>query len=101
MMQMLISHHSDWLESVSPTDQHRLNALEFCNLSGCDQLVHGPTHIAGNKLDLVMTDAPGIVDVFIGTPLRTSEQSFVSCVLWVEQSECNLYQSTMSEVLSS
>ena len=45
----------------------------------------GPTHIAGNRLDLVMTDIPDIVNVAVGTPLGTSDQ-FVSCVLRVEQS---------------
>ena len=33
-----------------------------------------------------MTDVPDIVDVFVGTPLGTSEHCFVSCVLRVEQS---------------
>ena len=27
-------------------------------MSGCEQLVRGPTHIAGNGLDLVVTDVP-------------------------------------------
>ena len=26
-----IPHHSEWLESVSPTDQHGRDALDFCN----------------------------------------------------------------------
>ena len=52
------AHHSEWLESVSPTDQHGCDALNFCNLSGCGQSVRCPTHIASNRLDLVMTDAP-------------------------------------------
>ena len=55
-----------WLESVSPTDRHGRDALDF---SSCEQLVCCPTHIAGNRLDLVMTDVPDIVDVFVGTPL--------------------------------
>ena len=46
----------------------------------------GPTHIAGNRLDLLMTDVPDIVDVVVGTTLGTSGHSFVSCVLRVEQS---------------
>ena len=46
---------------------HGRDALDFCNLSGCKQLVRCPTHIAGKRLDLVMTDAPDIVDVFVGT----------------------------------
>ena len=44
------------------------------------------THIARNRLDLVMTDAPDIVVVFVGTPLGTFDHCFVSCVLRVEQS---------------
>ena len=60
--------------------------LIFFNLSGCEQVVSCPTHIAGNRLDVKMTGVPDIVDVFVGTPLGTSYHCFVSCVLWVEQS---------------
>ena len=28
------AHHSEWLESVSPTDRYGRDALDFCNLSG-------------------------------------------------------------------
>ena len=80
------AHHSEWLESVSPTDRHGRDALDFCNLSGCEQLVHCPTHITSNSLDLKITDVSDIVDVFVGTPLGTSDHCFVSCVLRVEQS---------------
>ena len=80
------AHHSEWLESVSPTDRHGRDALNFCNLSPCEQLVSGPTHIAGNRLDLVMTDVPDMVDVVVGTPLGTSDHCFVSCVLRLQQS---------------
>ena len=55
------AHHSEWLESVSPTDRHRRDALDFCNLSGCEQLVHCPTPIAGNRLNLVMIAVTDIV----------------------------------------
>ena len=72
------------------------DAFEFSNLSGCEQLVRCPTHIGGNRLDLVMTDVPGIVDVFVGTPLVTFDHCFVSCVFGLS----NLYRSTISEVLS-
>ena len=80
------AHHSEWLESVSPTHRHGRDGLDFCNLSGCEQLVCSPTHIAGNRLDLVMTVVPDIVDVVVGTPLGTSDHCFLSCVLRVEQS---------------
>ena len=52
-----------------PTDRHGLDALDFCKLSGWEQLVPCLTHIAGNRPDLVMTDAPDYVGVFVGTPL--------------------------------
>ena len=80
------AHRSECLESVSPTGRHGRDDLDFCNLSGCEQLVHGPTHIAGIRLDLVMTDVPDVVDVVVGTPLGTSDHCFVSCVLRVEKS---------------
>ena len=54
-------------------------------MSFCEQLVRCHTHIAGKRLDLVMTVIPDIVDVVIGTPLGTSDHRFVSCVLHVEQ----------------
>ena len=73
-------------ESVSPTDRHGRDALDFFNLSGCVQLVRCPTQIVRNRLDLVTTDVPDIVDVFVGTPLGTSDHCFVSYVLRVEQS---------------
>ena len=78
------AHHSEWLEAISPTDREGRDALGFCNLSGCEQLVGCPTQIAGNRLDLMMTNAPDIVDVFVGTPQRTFNHCCVSCVLWVE-----------------
>ena len=80
------AHHSEWLESVSPTDRHGRDVLDFCNLSGCEQLERGATYIAGDRLDLVMTDVPHIVDVVVGTPLGTSDHCLVSYVLRVEQS---------------
>ena len=78
------AHHSEWLDR--PTDRHERDALDFFNLSGCEQLVRCPTHSAGNRLDLVMSDAPDLVDVFIGIPLRTPDHCFISCVLQVEHS---------------
>ena len=85
-----------WLESVSPTDRHGdfffqsfnlfFSMLIFFNLFGSEQLVRCHTHIAGNRLDLVITDAPDILDVFVGTILGTFDHCFVSCVFQVEQS---------------
>ena len=90
------SNHSEWLESVSPTDRHERDALDFCNLSGCELLVLCPTHIAGHRFYLVMTDVPDIVYVVDGTPLVTLNHCFFSCMLRVERSvpEYN-YRSTV------
>ena len=30
------AHHSGWLESVSPTDRHGCDAIDFSNRSGCE-----------------------------------------------------------------
>ena len=46
-------------------------------------MVRGATHIAGNRLDLVMTDAPDVVNVSLGSPLGTSDHCFVNCELLV------------------
>ena len=59
------AHRCEWLESVSPTDRQGRDALYFCNLSGCKQLVRCPTYIAGNRLNLVMSDDPDIADVVL------------------------------------
>ena len=48
--------------------------------------MRGPTDIADNRFDLVMTDIHGMVEVFVGTILGSSDHCFVSCVLRVEQS---------------
>ena len=30
------AHYFEWFQSVSPTDRHGRDALDFCNLSGCE-----------------------------------------------------------------
>ena len=38
------AHHSEWLKSVSSTDRHGRDAHDFCNRSGCEQLVRSNSH---------------------------------------------------------
>ena len=38
------AHNSEWLESVTPTDRHGRDALDFFNLSGFEQLVLALSH---------------------------------------------------------
>ena len=47
--------------------------------------MHCPTDVAGNRLDLEMTDVPDILDLFIGTSLGTLDHCFVSCELCVKE----------------
>ncbi len=65
------AHHREWLESVSPTDSHGRDALDFVNVSGCSQLAAGPTHLAYNRLDLVVTDVPNILKLNTMASLST------------------------------
>ena len=54
-------HHREWLNSISPTDGHGLRALDFSSESGCELIIHKPTHRSGNCLDLFFADSPGVV----------------------------------------
>ena len=47
--------HQEWLGSTT-TNRHGVAAFDFVTVSGCDQLVVGPTHARGETLDLLMTD---------------------------------------------
>ena len=38
------AHHSEWLKSVSPANRHGRDALDFCNLSGCERVVGSLSH---------------------------------------------------------
>ena len=47
-------HHQEWLGSTT-TNRHGVAAFDFATVSGCDQLVVGPTHVRGGTLDFLMT----------------------------------------------
>ena len=63
----LNGHHQEWLGSAT-TNRHGVVEFDFATVSGCDQLVVGPTHARGGTLDL-MTDAPDIVWVSVVAPI--------------------------------
>ena len=62
----------------STTNRHGVAALDFATVSGCDQLVIGPTHAHGGTVDLLMTDVPDIVRVAVVAPLSSSDHSSLS-----------------------
>ena len=45
----LNGHHQNWLGSIT-TNSHGIAAFEFATVSGCDQLVVGPTHARGGTV---------------------------------------------------
>ena len=44
--------HQEWLGSTT-TNRHGVAAFDFATVSGCDQLVVGPTHARGGTLDFL------------------------------------------------
>ena len=70
----LNGHHQEWLGSTT-TNRHGVVALDFETVSGCDQLVIGPTHSRGATLDLLMTDVPFLVRVAVVAPVGISDHS--------------------------
>ena len=78
------AHHKEWLNSISQTDCHGLRALDFSSESGCDQIIHSPTHRSVNCLDLIFTDTPGVVAGNVGSPVGTFDHCYVSAIIKTE-----------------
>ena len=85
----LNGHHREWLGSTT-TNHHGVAAFDFATVSGCDQLVVGPTHARGGTLDLLMTDVPDLVRVAVVAPIGNSDHSSLSAVISMAQAVPNL-----------
>ena len=70
--------------------RHGVAAFDFTTVSGCDQLVVGPTHSRGGTLDLLMTDVPDLVRVSVVAPIGNSDHSSLSAVISMAQADPNL-----------
>ena len=77
----LNTHHREWLGSVSFISNLSHAALDFASLSGCEQLFTGATHKSGNRLDLVLTNVPGIIEVNVFPPVGSSDHRLLSCTV--------------------
>ena len=86
----LNGNHQDWLGSTT-TNRHGIAAFDLATVSGCDQLVDGPTHARGGTLDLLMTDAPDIIRVAVVATIRNSDHSSLSAVILMAPAVPNLY----------
>ena len=76
----LNGHHQEWLGSTM-TNSHGVAALDYGTVSGCDQLVVGPTHARGGILDLLLTDVPDHIQVAVVAPIGNSDHSSLSAVI--------------------
>ena len=68
-------------------------SMDFATKSGCEQIIHRPTHKSGNTLDLIFTDAPAIVASNVGSPIGTSDYCFVSAHIKIEHTIPNVSSS--------
>ena len=82
-------HHQEWLGS-STTNRDGVADFDCATVSGCDQLVVGPTHARGGTLDLLMTDVPDLVRVAVVAPMCNSDHSSMSAVISMAQAVPNL-----------
>ena len=85
----LNGYHQEWLGSTT-TNRHGVAAFDFATISGCDQLVVGPTHARGGTHDLLMTDVPDLVRVAFVAPMGNSDHSSLSAVISMAQEVPNL-----------
>ena len=70
--------------------RHGVAVFDFATVSGCDQLVVGPTHARGGTLDLLMTDVPDQVRVSVVAPIGKLDHSSPSAVISMAQAVPNL-----------
>ena len=85
----LNGHHQEWL-GFTTTNRHGVAAFDFATVTGCDQLVVGPTSTRGGILDLLMTDVPDLVRVSVAAPIGNSDHSSLSAVISMAQAVPNL-----------
>ena len=74
----LNGHHQERLSSTT-TNRRGVAAIDLATVSGCDQMVVGPTHARGGTLDLLMTD------VSVVAPIGNSDHSSLSAVISMAQ----------------
>ena len=85
----LNGHLREWLGSTT-SNQHGVAAFDIATISGCDQLVVGPTHARNETLDLFITDVPDQVWVAVVAPIGNSDHSSLSAVISMDQAVPNL-----------
>ena len=78
-------HQREWF-GFTTTNRHGVAAFDFATVSGCHQLVVGPTHAHGGTLDLLMTDVPDLVRVAVVAAIGNLDHSSLSAVIqWLSR----------------
>ena len=85
----LNGHHQEWLGSIN-MNCHAVAAVQFSTVSGCDQLVVGPTHARSGTIDFLMTDVPDLVQAAAEAPIGIPVHSSLSAVISMAQAVPNL-----------
>ena len=75
---------------MTTTNRPGVAVFDFATVSGCDQLVVGPTHARGSTLYLRMTDVPDLVWVSVVAPIGNSDHSSLSSAILMAQAVPNL-----------
>ena len=70
-------------------NRHGVAASDFAIVSGCDQLVVGPTRECGGTLNLLMTNVPDLAWAAVLAPIGNSDHSSVSAVISMAQAVPN------------
>ena len=73
------------------TNRNGVAHFDFTTVSGCDQLVVGPTHSSRETLDLLITDVPHLVRVAVVALIGNSDHFTLSSVISIAQAVPNLY----------
>ena len=63
------------------TDTRGVAALDFASLTNSEQLVDKPTYIRGNRLDILLTDVPGVMKTLVKLHLGNSDLG-LSPLIW-------------------
>ena len=69
-------HHEEWLWCF-PVNLHGRAARHFASSSSWEQMITEATYIDGGVIDLVPTNVPDVVGVWVGLPVTTSDLSAV------------------------
>ena len=85
----LNGHHQELLGSAT-TNRHGIGAFDFATVSGCNQLVVGPTHARDRTLALLVTDVRDLVPVAVVADTGNSDHSSLSAVISMAPAVPNL-----------